>query len=278
MNTETTEFQQQLTKAAYSHLTLLSDQLDDLERVRIATANRLRSFTEPVEIASAGIVIDKGGAGTAEADALQAQLDAITLAEKSAVREIQRGMKRHPLADFVSGVKGIGEKTVARLLGSIGDPAWRYDMEAGEMVPRTLSQFWSYCGYGDAETQRRRKGVKSNWNAEARKRVHVIAAGTIKSRCVACAKQGKEREEGEGWIAPPKNCSCAEDGYRYRAIFDEARGHYDAEDITDAHKMNRALRKVKKEFLRDLWLEAGGGHGRIESQRHHALTSTPEAA
>ena len=263
-------------KVAWGRLTIAADQLDDMERIRIATANRLRSLTEPVEIKSAGIVIDKGMAGTPESQALEAQLDALKAAEKSAVRELQRAMKAHPLAGFVSGNKGIGEKTVGRLLGSIGDPIFRYDPEKGEEVERTVSQLRSYCGCGDMAAQRRRKGVKSNWSAEARKQMFVIAEGTIKSRCSTCREAGKEREEGEGWTPPPKGCTCEKDGFRYRAIFDKARGSYEDTDITDAHKMNRALQKVKKEFLKDLWLEARRVHYGCDNRNEAGPSHQPE--
>lgn len=263
---------------AWGRLTIAADQLDDMERVRIATSNRLRSLTEPVEIKSAGIVIDKGMANTPESQALEAQLDALKAAEKSAVRELQRAMKAHPLAGFVSGNKGIGEKTVGRLLGSIGHPLFRYDPETEEEVERTVSQLRSYCGCGDMAEQRRKKGVKSNWNAEARKQMFVIAEGTIKSRCYACREAGKEREEGEGWTPPPKGCTCEADGFHYRATFDKARGSYEGTDITDGHKMNRALQKVKKEFLKDLWLEARRVQSPGETHETASPSRQPEAA
>ena len=236
-------------------LTIAADQLDDLEAVRKATQNRLRSLVQPVEIQ--GVVIDKGGPDTKQAKAVEIQLGAIQEAEAAAIKELKRAMKQHPLYDFVASVKGIGEKTVARLLGTIGDPAVRIDPETGLPVIRTLSQLRSYCGYGDAEQQKRRKGVQSNWNNRARTVLHVIADAAIKTRCDAC-RSVEQPEDEEGWAPPPAECTCAEEGRIYRAIYDEARAQDDLLGLgeSDGHRHMRALRKVKKAFLKDLWLEA----------------------
>lgn len=261
---------------AWGRLTVAADQLDDLESMRKATESRLRSLTEPVEIRSAGIIIDKGMAGTPEAHSLEAQLDALKAAEKIAVREIERAMAAHPLSDFVKSTMGVGAKTVARLLGAMGDPLYRFDPEKGEMVERTFSQLKSYCGCGNMAEQRRKKGVKSNWNAKARMRIYNIVEPSIRHRCEACREAGKQRGEGEGWLAPPSDCTCASDGYRYRVIFDEARGHYDSADTTDGHKMNMALQKVKKAFLKDLWLEARRVHSGSDAQTKGDPSHQPE--
>ncbi len=222
---------------SWGRLTLAADQVDDIERVRISTANRLRALTD-----------DKGiPANSYEGKSLAAQLEAFEHAERIAILEIRRSMRAHPLGDWCKSQLGIGEKTLARLLGVIGDPAIRFDPEVQEEVPRTLSQLYSYCGYGDAGKQVRRRGQKANWNAEARKRLHVIAE--------CCMKQ----------MASP-----------YRKVYDDAREHYaealhvdpcprcgpkgspapPGSPLSDGHKHARALRAIKKAFLADLWREA----------------------
>jgi len=228
----------------WQHLTIAADQVDDLERVRIATANRLRALVE-----------DKHLADQPEAASVQAQLDALAEAERIAVRDLRKAMKAHPLAGFVSSIRGIGEKTVARLLGVIGDPLIRFDPATGEVSERTVAQLRSYCGYGDAAAQRKEKGRQLNYNPEAKKRIHVIADAAIKNRCEPC----REAAADEGWSPPPDDCRCREEGRRYRVIYDEARAHEEAVGTaeTDGHRHNRALRKVKKAFLKDLWIEAG---------------------
>jgi hypothetical protein len=249
-----------MNEVKWAQLTIAADQLDDLEAVRKATQNRLRSLVQPVEIQ--GVVIDKGGPDTKHAMAVEVQLGAIQEAETAAVKELKRAMRDHPLSEFVCSIKGIGDKTVARLLGVIGDPAVRLDPETGEITQRTVSQLRSYCGYGDAEKQRRRKGEQANWNARARTALHVIADAAIKTRCDNC-RSVEQPEDEEGWAPPPASCSCAEDGRKYRAVYDEARAKDDLLGLgeSDGHRHMRALRKVKKAFLKDLWIEARAVHG-----------------
>lgn len=236
-----------MSHIAWARLTIAADQVDDIERLRIASENRLRALTEAVEIPSAGITIDKAGKGTPEATALEAQVEALRGAEMVAVREIRRAMRAHPLGDWCREVHGVGEKSLARLLGVIGDPANRFDPETGEVVPRTVSQLRSYCGYGDAAKQKRKRGVQSNWNSEARKRLYVIAECLMKQR-----------------QSP------------YRKVYDENREKYADADITDGHAHNRALRAVSKAFLKDLWLEARRVHRGRESHGTCDPSRSPE--
>lgn len=200
----------------WARLTIASDQVDDAERLRISTENRLRSLDQV-----------KGLKDSPEAKALDAQLDMLKGVEKVAVLELKRAMRSHPLGEWCKSQLGVGEKTLARLLGVIGDPAMRYDPEAEKDVPRTLSQLRSYCGYGDAATQRRRKGHKANWNAEARTRLYLISVS-----CMKCRRSP------------------------YRKFYDAARKDWEDRDTTDLHKHNHALRCVSKALLKDLWLEA----------------------
>lgn len=116
----------------------------------------------------------------------------------------------------------------------------------GEVTERTVAQLRSYCGYGDAAAQRRRKGVQSNWNAEARKRLHVIAECCMKQR------------------SSP-----------YRPVYDAAREKYELEEIPDLRKHNRALRAIAKSFLKNLWIEARRVHADDEL---HLIHDPPESS
>jgi hypothetical protein len=74
---------------------------------------------------------------------------------------------------------------------------------------------------------KRRKGVKSNWNAQAKMRAHLCAE--------SCIKQ----------MHSP-----------YRKVYDYERAKWADRQTTDMHKHNHALRVVSKEILKDLYLEA----------------------
>ena len=82
--------------------------LDDLERVRIMNSNRIgalqRSYGEPlphlVEIANP-----------------------LNEAEHLAELELVRAWRKHPLAPWAKAIRGLGEKSIARLIAEIGSPA-----------------------------------------------------------------------------------------------------------------------------------------------------------
>lgn len=220
----------------YPLLTIYADLLDDLERSRIATENRVRSLREV-----------KGLAGSPEEERLNSIAMGLAEAERKATNELKKAVKTHPLGEWIGGQLGVGEKQAGRLLGVLGDPSWRVDPETGEATERTVSQLWSYCGYGDAKLQVRRRGEKGNWNATLKMRAFLIAESCMKTP-----------------TSP------------YRVVYDDARAKYatavhaeeckrcgpsgkpaqPGSDLSDGHKHARALRLVAKTFLRDLWEEA----------------------
>jgi hypothetical protein len=233
----------------YAILTVYADLVDDLEKARIGTENRARALREI-----------KGLEGSPEEARLSAIASGLGEAERKAVNELKKAVKLHPLAPWIEGQAGVGEKTAGRLLGVLGDPAHRVDPETGELVPRTVSQLWSYCGYGDASRQRLRRGEKANWNSTLKMRAYLIAESCVKNR-----------------------------GSAYRGVYDEARMHYaDAvhteeckrcgpsgkpalagSPLSDGHKHARAMRAVSKTFLRDLWEEARRVQCASESQNEN---------
>lgn len=198
---------------AWARLTIAAAQVDGAEDLRIASANRLAA-------------LERNGAPDSELMLLREQVDALLAVERMAVRDLERTMKSHPLGEWVQSVKGVGLKTAARLLGAIGDPAYNY---ADERLRRGPAELWAYCGYDvrDGQAPRRKKGTKSNWNAEARKRTWLIA-----------------------------NCAIKHRESPYRADYDRAREAWADRDTSDGHKHNHALRIVSKAFLRDLFVEA----------------------
>lgn len=259
-------------------LALAADVVDDLERVRIANENRLRQLTRDEsdvdgEDRGFGLTLDHPDVAR-----LALIVTGLADAEHQAVLNLQRLMRKHPLGPWAKAQIGIGEKQIARLLAAIGDPYWN----TLHARPRTVSELWAYSGYhvvsagqsrSDApgssasgeytgspdhherDTQavavgtaaKRVRGVKANWSATAKMRTYLIAESCIKQR------------------SSP-----------FRPIYDQAREHY-AESVhlsacvrcgpkgkpaavgtplSDGHKHARAMRKVSKEILKELWREA----------------------
>lgn len=188
-------------------LYIAAQALSDIEALRIATASRRAEF------ARAGIRIPTWQ---------DAMLGALQAAEHSAMLDLQRIMRRHPLGPWVKSAVGVGEKQAARLLAAIGDPAWN----ALHGRPRRgAAELWAFCGY--APEQRKRRGESAAWNHEAKFRAYLIATSCIKHA-----------------HSP------------YRPVYDKARANWQDRDTTDGHKHNHALRLVAKEILKDLYLAA----------------------
>lgn len=253
-------------------LATLAALLDDIEGNRKAHANRVRILTadEPDEDGIIrGFGLDESHPAVGILTGLGDQLAAL---EHQTILALQRAMRQHPLAPWQKQAKGVGEKQLARLLASIGDPYLR-TMPDGTEQPRTVSQLWAYCGLhnlpsgqstfgahgsaaagattppgstkphptpdrhpsapGSHTAARRAKGVKANWSTDAKTRAYLIATSIVKQ------------------TSSP-----------YRATYDARRAHT-AEthpDWTAGHSHNDALRIVSKAILRDLWRAARTYH------------------
>ena len=226
-------------------LALAADVVDDLERVKIANQNRLRSLTRDVEDSDG----EMRGFGLDESHPTVAQLAAlvqmIETAEHDAVLNLQRAMRKHPLGPWVKAQRGVGEKQAARLLAKIGDPY----INSATGQPRTVSALWAYCGLHviDGESARRRKGQQANWSTLAKTRAWLIIQSAMKQLDAACKTDTGIAEHVDG-------CKCSP----YRIVIDQRRKRT-AEthpDWTPGHSLNDAQRVASKALLRDLWIEA----------------------
>ena len=214
----------------YGTLRVLARQLDDLERLRKATANRRRSLTsfDPDEDGVIrGLGLEDTHPVVVATDAVMLGLDTL---EKRAVKDLEKYLKSSPIAARIAETRGYGFKTVARLLGCIGDPYWN----ERDNKARTVSALWAYSGLHviDGNAAKRRKGEQANWSTEAKTRAYLIAESQIKSR-------GK-----------------------FRDAYDKRRAHtaQTHPDWTLGHSHNDAMRVVMKEVVKDLWLISRDAH------------------
>jgi hypothetical protein len=239
-------------------LGLFADILDDLESVRIANANRLRQLTDTSEHGH-GLSLH-----SQEVKRLASLVATLEESEHQAVLNLQRAMRAHPLGAWVKQTRGVGEKQAARLLAAIRDPYWN-DLH---QRPRIVSELWAYCGLhvvhlggqeasaphvdgaaGVAPT--RRRGQKANWNNQARQRVWLIAASCIKCadspyRDVYDAERAKYADAVHA--APCPRCGPA------------GKPAQPGSPLSAGHQHGRAMRRMCKEILRDLWREAARIH------------------
>lgn len=219
-------------------LRIYSRAFRDAQDARISFENRARS-------------------GTMDPDFTDQQITLLEKLEANAARMMRNELKRCAprIYAWAKETRGIGEHTIALLLGVIGDPRiaipheWQAPeaakddanaspqppsrvLVAGEPYPRNIAKLWAYCGVGDP-TRKRRAGMSQAdafalGSPDAKRACHLLAEAQVKTRGA------------------------------YRHVYDEARVQYAGrEDWTLLHQHNAALRRVKKEILRDLWVVAG---------------------
>lgn len=199
----------------------LGSLLDDLELVRIMNGNRI------------GALEREYGDSLPHLSVIQKQLAAV---EHLAHLELVRAWRKHQLAPWAKDYRGVGEKSIARLVAIVGDPAERPN----------VAKLWAYCGHGNP-ARKRAKGMTQEelfklGNPRAKKQVWLIATSLLKAGnrdvydtrreqtkdrvhervCVRCGPSGSPALPGSPW--------------------------------SDGHKHADALRVLGKSFLRDLWI------------------------
>lgn len=256
-------------------LRLASDTLEDLEALRVATGNR-HGFATRDEADSdgafRGLGLDERHPMVALAGATLAALEA---AEQDLILGLQREVRKTVFADWIKNQKGAGEKTIARLLGAIGDPY--INEETGQ--PRSLRQLWAYAGYAvdGGSARRAKKGMTQKellalGKPVAKKRAYLVAE--------SCVKSGIRRREGAGNDFTPESREATTpfaSVYYNRRVDTLGREHSAActrcgptgkpaqpgSPWSPGHQHADALRVVAKEILRDLWLIAREHHSHI---------------
>lgn len=131
-------------------------QLDDIEKQRKAAANRIRIFTQPVDVADEDGLCRGFGYPENHPAVMAAQnhLNGLIEAEKEFKKVLVKSFEKNsPLIKVVTDTYGLGAPMVARLLGEIGDPyikPSKIDIETGELIEpervRRISELFSYCG------------------------------------------------------------------------------------------------------------------------------------
>lgn len=237
-------------------LKILAESLDDLEKQRIATENRLRSLRQIYGH-------DDATSDAPEVARLTAILDGIADLEHMAELDLKRALRTHPLGPWVKAATGVGEKTGARLLAAVGDPAWN-ELHQRE---RTLGELWAYCGYHviDGAAPRRQKGQKANWSNDAKMRTFLCAEACVK----AGVRKIDEADDADGYDLDARKATT-----HYGAVYLDTRAKYlDAVHSVPCHRCTgqgqppaepgtplkashqhaRAMRAVSKAILADLY-------------------------
>jgi hypothetical protein len=223
----------------------LAENVNDLEKVRIANQNRLRQLTrdeDDVDGTNRGFALPEDHPAVMKITAIVEGLEEL---EALAVKALESQFRVHPLYPLVNSLSGLGSKQTARLLYEIGDPYWNTLHDR----PRTLGELWAYCGLHvvDGVAPEDRPRQRSNWNHDARTRAWLIAQSCVIHK-----------------TSDFRPIYDAEREYYRDAVHTQAckrcgpKGHPAApgSPLSDGHKHARAVRAIMKGVLRQLWEEA----------------------
>lgn len=232
-------------------LRLYADIVDDLEKSRIANENRLRQMTRD-ELDSdgemRGLGLDENAPGVKEVAAI---VDGIATLEKAATRQLEKSMKSHSLGPWVQVQRGVGLKQAARLLASIGDPYIRPEMELEDGTieperPRLVSELWQFCGHGDPERSRKKKGQKVSHSPVAKMRLWNVVASIVKAGGPWRDVYDQRKASTEGKLHKKECVRCGPSGKPAQP----------GSALSDGHRHADAMRITGKKLLQALWLEA----------------------
>ena len=247
-------------------LYLYADQLEDVEHLRIATENRIRTLLSPDDWGKAV------NPDMPEVQVVQSQAEQLQALEHGITLALKRSMRAHYLGPWCKATVGVGEKQLGRLLAVIGDPATR----------DKPSQLWAYCGlhvWDNPASQQAldtqsspaggvapslTRGRKANWNTSAKTRTYLVAEACIK----AGVRKTAAVDDSDGYDHANRNAITAY-GRKYldgRAKYAESVHNHPCpqcgpagtpakpgSDLSDGHKHARAMRLLMKQILLDLW-------------------------
>lgn len=226
----------------------LAQTLQDYETLRIAEEHRLRIFSTPSDVPDEdGVCRGFGYAEDSnEVQVVKGLIDPLKDLEHRTVLSLQKRMRVNPIWPYFKDVKGVGEKTLARLMACIGDPYLR-PLDDGSYEPRTVSQLWAYCGMhtmpnkdGEIIAAKRMKGVQANWNTEAKTRLFLLSQNLL--------RQGIRKDKDGNQYAVTE----------YGQLYLDRRAHTAVThpEWNPGHGLNDALRIMGKELLKQLWRAA----------------------
>lgn len=233
-------------------LSMWAESVNDIEELRKSLANRVRIMTTPADVKDEDGNCRGFGLKTSNPSVAMMidYLADLEKTEQSVVKGLEKTFRLHPLKEWQSKTVGIGEKQLARFLGSVGDPYWN-DLHDR---PRTMQELRAYCGLHSVHgvAVARRRGEKSNWNSDARMRAWNIAKSCVKAVNSPYREVYLKTKESYADAVHRQECvRCGPSGKPAQPGSPLSKGHIDA----------RGLRAIMKAVTDDLWRESKRLHG-----------------
>jgi hypothetical protein len=277
---ETNSMTKRTNPGSYLELRMWAEAFADAQFQRIAFENRQRSGTIATEALAPTVAAYKG-----EEERLRKEMVACYRATVPA-----------GVLEWQESSAGIGESTLARLLGITGDPKTAYPrhwegsgpgerhLVDGEPFERAIGQLWQYCGHG-APKNRKVKGdaaaLMANGSPDAKKLVHLLATAQVKSNAKGGAAYRHVYDENKAKYQGKVHSRDCEGGFS-GALYVKCKTHQPddrdgvhvelaegskklgyalaGDPYQPSHIHAIALRHTGKEILRDLWLASWDGH------------------
>lgn len=161
-------------------------------------------------------------------------------------KDIEILMLDHPLAAWIEATPGIGGLGVGRLIAALGPGGVTYNAAHGR-ERRGCGELLQFCGHGDPERSRLRRGQKIAYSPTAKMRTYLIAESAYRNhdgpyRAIYDAAQAKY----EGAVHSQPCSRCTKRGQSAAAV---------GSPLSPLHRKARALRIVGREILKDMWRE-----------------------
>lgn len=188
-------------------------------------------------------------AGMAISGLLAAQVPLITQRD-AYEKHLGKLGKRLPIAHVADEIKGVNHKTLATIVGELGD------LSAYE---KGVAGIWKRAGLAVINGERQRK--KSDKD-------EAILHGYAPARRSTFWNIGAALLKAQG---------TGENALEYRQVYDERKEYELANGLPKAHAHNRAMRFMTKRLLRELWRswrDASGGHHNRDIQHRPAAGGT----
>lgn len=151
--------------------------------------------------------------------------------------------KAHPMWEWVTSIRGLGEGGLAaQLLAQIDDIS----------SFATVSKLWRFAGYAviDGQIDRCARGTKSPYSRRLKSTLFLIVEQFIRQQTSPYAELYYAEKERQRRLHP--ETICRECGCPWEACSQKKRHH---KALNDGHIHHRAMRKTAKIFLQHLWVQ-----------------------